>query len=137
MDTAGGATCRENVANSRQEDVGRERLLQKRRSRLRDHVVKTGGLSVTGYQQDPGFRAQGQNSLDQFPSAHPRHDDVADENVDGTVMAAADFERLLAVGGLQHAIARAFEHRFQQMAQAVLVFDQQDGLRATLDRLSR
>ncbi len=59
---------------------------------------------------------------------HPRHDHVGDEQVDRTVVFADQPDRLRAIGRGQHAITPPVEHAAGDLADAVLVLDDQDDL---------
>ena len=66
--------------------------------------------------------------LRDFHAAHARHDDIGDEQVDVTWVAACDVEGFRAIRGGDHLIAVPGEDPLGYLSEGIFVLDYQDGL---------
>ena len=87
-------------------------------------------LGVAGHEQDPDLRPRARDALRNLVAAHPRHDDVGEEEIDPAVLGLGERDRGMPVGAREHGVALPLEHAPRQVADDVLVLDQQDRLRA-------
>ena len=74
--------------------------------------------------------AERRDALEQRASAHPRHDDVGDEQIDWRAMRAGDVERLFAVRRLQHGVAGVAQRFADERAEPLIVFGDEHGFRS-------
>ena len=68
--------------------------------------------------------------LRELLSDHAGHDDVAEQEIERAVVTHGDFQRLLAIRGLEHGVPIFLEHLLGQAADAVFVFGDENRLGA-------
>ena len=86
------------------------------------------GLGVAGHVEHLDVRAELADPLGDFLAEHLGHDDVGDEQVDLAVVAGGEGEGLGTVRGGDHVVAVAGEDPFGDLAERLLVLDDEDGL---------
>src|SRR5712692_3051809 len=99
-----GRRCRlrlEDLAHLGGQRVGREGLGEEGHAGPEDTVADDGIIRVARHVEHLHVGTQGGEPLGELATAHLRHDDVRDHEVDGTLVPPADLERLGAVTRLR------------------------------------
>ena len=107
-----------------------EGLLQKRGAGFESAFVDDGVLGIAGQVQHFDLWPQSGDALGQFPPAHSGHDDVGDQNVDGSGLGLSHAQTRNAVSGFQYRVAPRFEGFANQFTHRVFIFHQQYGFRS-------
>src|SRR6266581_597321 len=126
--SAGGPASRpgvEHLANLAGQKVRGERFLKVGHSGVEHAVMSDHAIRVPGHIEhaDPGLDVG--DALGQLASAHLRHDDVGEEEVDGMIVAANEIERLPAVARLENVVAVHPQHFTGQQPHGSIVFDEE------------
>ena len=119
----------EHLPHAPREHGRRDRLLKERDSRL-DLPVLERVVGIARHEEHAHVRPHGLESREELGAVQVGHHHVGEDDVDRLRVLLADEERFSAVLGLEHGVPVATEHGARQPANAVLVLDEEDGLRS-------
>ena len=120
----------ENFADARDQDGGREGLLQEGHAGVDDPPPNHRMVRIARHVEHFDGRPLRKQCLRQFGAAHPRHHDVAEQQVQLSLMLLGHLQRLFAVGGFEDRIPIFFKHFSGKAANAVFVFGHENRLGA-------
>src|SRR5437016_86384 len=120
----------EHLPHAPQERVGREGLLEEGGARIQDAMMDDGRVGVPRNKQYPQARPERAQTLGQLAPAQSRHHHVRHEQVDRARGAFDDPRRLDGGGDGQHRVAVHLEDLPGELADRLVVLDQQHRLRA-------
>ena len=92
-------------------------------------------LGITGKIQNFDIRVWSRELLWQFPSAHPRHDNVRDQHINRPMIIGRDLQRGSPVISFQNLISLGFQSFTHQLSYRFLVFHQKHSFRTAGCRL--
>lgn len=81
---------------------------------------------VTRDEDDPEFRTKFSEPKRKIRTLHSGHNDIGEEEVNGSLMPLGDLQRNSGAGSLQNRVARFRQNFRHQTPDARLVFSQQD-----------
>ena len=84
-------------------------------------------VGVAGHVEDARARVLTKELLREIAPAHPRHDDVGDQQVDAAAAPSRDLERVVAMARRQHDVAAAGQHLLNDRADLRLTLDHENG----------
>ena len=113
----------------------REGFLEKARVRAHRPGILGRRGHVARHEKDLDIRPDTDDPLRQDGTAHARHDDVGDQEVDGARVARGNGRRIGGDLRRQHRIAVSFQHLGDDLANSAVVFGQQNGFRPVTVRL--
>src|SRR5882724_8816037 len=111
----GSALSSEDLANLQKECLHGERL-RKKGARGRDATALEFWGRIAGYVQHAELRIPPRNVVGEFTTAHSRHDDIGDQEIDHPAVAVCDRLRLLAGPRLKHGVAVLPENLSDQVS---------------------
>ena len=109
-------------------DFGQEFLAGKGFLQISAVVFLAGGPDVTAGVEDPFFGPVLLDLFDELAAAHARHDEVGDDEIDGSVVRVQQVQSFLTAGGGEDAIAVCGENGFAHFEDEILVINDEDGL---------
>src|SRR5277367_1295843 len=113
----------QNAADLIRELTQGERLLKKIGSEISYVVVDHGLPGITGDEQHPRFWTQRQQFLCQLPSAHLRHHDIGDGQMNCRRMVLRNSQSVGAISGFQDLVAAKSKEFGSGAAQSVFILD--------------
>ena len=122
----------EQHANLARQVLGAEGLLQEGDAGLEHAVMDDRRIGVPGHVEHVRPGPHRRHGVRDFGAAHPRHDDVGEQQVDRVAVPAKQLERRRAVTRLQDGIARRLEDLRHELPHDGFVLDEQDRLVAAL-----
>src|SRR4029077_648709 len=109
----------------------RKGLLQEGRSWFEYAVVDDGVFGVAGEEEYLDLRTASGHALREFTSTHARHDDIGDQEVDGSLILICQAESGFTVRCLHYSVPLANQDLTDKFPYRLLIFDQEYGFGST------